>query len=227
MVLLTTSGRPLDIRETGARAILHLWYPGSAAGQATANLLFGEAAPSGKLPFTWVTDAAMAPVSNAHLPSHAPKDAENWHRDTPNVPAYPFGYGLGYSTFICSNLEVLDPVVRPGKPVRIAVDLANTGKRRATEVAQLYIHQRRGSSSRPVRQLKGFQRIELEPGETRRIEFTLEQEDLAYWSAAVRRKVAKASVFDVWIGTDSRADLAGRFEVRGQNLELTSRDKPF
>ena len=100
-----------------------------------------------------------------------------------------------------------------GKPVEVSVDLRNTGRRIGDEVAQLYIHQRRGTSARPVRELKGFQRVTLKPGETQTLRFTLAPEDLRYWSAATKTWVQDASAFDVWVGGSSTADLHGTFEV--------------
>src|SRR6185312_1821040 len=101
-----------------------------------------------------------------------------------SAPTYPFGYGLSYTTFQYANLKVGQSSYAPGQPVKVTVDLTNTGKRTGDEVAQLYIHQRYGTSARPVRELKGFQRVTLKPGETRTLTFTLKPDDLRYWSAA-------------------------------------------
>lgn len=214
VVVVLMSARPLSLHDTKAAAILDLWYPGSEGGSAAANLLFGDATPGGKLPYTWLRTAAQAPMTYARLISHAPKDADRRYWDTSNAPTYVFGHGLSYTSFAYSGLAVERPTYRPGEPVRIAVDLTNTGQRSGDEVAQLYIHQRSGSSARPVRLLKGFQRVTLAPGERRRLTFTLTPDDLAYWSAASGGWVREESTFDVWIGGSSSADLAGSFAVK-------------
>jgi beta-glucosidase len=214
VVVLVMSGRPLDLKETKAQAILDVWYPGSAGGDAVANLLFGDATPGGKLPFTWIRDAAQAPNPYAHLISHSPANADKRYWNGTSQPTWPFGYGLGYTTFQYSNLHVAQPAYAVGQPVTVTVDLKNTGARAGDEVAQLYIHQRYGTSSRPVRELKGFQRVSLKPGETRTLTFTLSPADLRYWSAATHGWVQDEAPFDVWVGGDSRADLSGRFEIR-------------
>lgn len=213
VVVLLMSVRPLTVHESKAQAILNIWYPGSEGGAAVANLLFGDANPGGKLPITWVRSAAQLPMTYARLPSHHPETAEQRYAETSNAPAWPFGYGLSYTSFSYSNLQVATPAVAVGQAVTVTVDLTNTGTRAGDEVAQLYIRQHYGASSRPVRQLKGFQRITLAAGETRTLSFVLTPDDLRYWSAATRGWVQDASAFDVWIGGDSTASLAGSFEV--------------
>jgi beta-glucosidase len=154
-------------------------------------------------------------MTYAHDTTHDPAGAGTRYWDTLNDPTYPFGYGLSYSNFAYSALKVVTPRVAPGQPVTVSVDLANTGKRTADEVAQLYIHQRSGTSVRPVRELKGFQRVTLKPGETRKLSFTLWPQDLRYWSAVTHGWVADSATFDVWVGGSSAADLAAQFVVAG------------
>jgi beta-glucosidase len=216
VVLLLMSARPLDLKETKAAAILDIWYPGSAGGQAVADLLFGDAAPGGKLPFTWIRSASQAPNPYAHLISHDPKHADQRYWNGTSAPSYPFGYGLSYTSFQYSNLRIERPSYAPGEPVSVTVDLENTGARAGDEVAQLYIHQRWGASARPIRLLKGFQRVTLSPGERRTLRFTLRPEDLRYWSAATSGWVQDQSAFDVWIGGNSAAELAGSFQVKAR-----------
>ena len=213
VVVLLMSGRPLDLKDSKAQAILDIWYPGSAGGAATANLLFGDAAPGGKLPFTWVRRVAQAPNPYSHLISHDPANADKRYWNETSAPTWPFGYGLGYTRFEYANLRTERSAYKVGEPVKVTVDLKNTGARAGDEVAQLYIHQRYGGSARPIRELKGFQRVTLKPGETRTLSFSLKPEDLRYWSAAARGWVQEASAFDVWVGGDSAAELAARFEV--------------
>jgi beta-glucosidase len=214
VVVLLMNGRPLDLKETKAQAILDIWYPGSAGGDAVADLLFGDANPGGKLPFAWIRSAAQAPNPYAHLVSHDPAHADQRYWNGTSAPVWPFGHGLSYTSFQYANLRVARPSYRRGEPVTVSVDLTNTGPRAGDEVAQLYIHQRHGTSARPIRELKGFQRVGLEPGETRTLTFTLRPDDLRYWSAATGGWVQDESPFHVWVGGDSRATLAGSFEIR-------------
>jgi len=214
IVVVLMNGRPLDLKDTKAQAILDIWYPGSLGAVATANLLFGDAVPGGKLPFTWPRNASQVPVYYAHLASHDPKNADRRYWNEPNAPAYPFGYGLSYSTFAYSNLHVDRPEITPEDMVSVSVDLKNSGPRTADEVAQLYIHQRSGTAARPVRELKGFQRVTLRPGETRTLTFKLGPAELRYWNAAVRGWVIDESGFDVAVGTDSTAVFSAEFTIK-------------
>ena len=214
IVVVLMSARPLDLKDTKARAILDVWYPGSAGGEATADLLLGDAAPGGKLPFTWIRSAAQAPNPYAHLLSHDTAHADQRYWNETSAPTWPFGYGLAYTTFKYTNLHVERPTAARGQPIAVSVDLTNAGARTGDEVAQLYIHQRWGTSARPIRELKGFQRVSLKPGETRTLSFTLKPEDLRYWSAATGGWVQDQAAFDVWVGGDSKADLAGTFEIK-------------
>jgi beta-glucosidase len=179
-----------------------------------ANLLFGEAAPGGKLPFTWVRNAAQAPLFYSHLTTHDPANADKRYWNESSGPRYPFGYGLSYTTFEYANLRVERSVIAPGEPIDVTVDLKNTGTHAGDEVAQLYIHQRSGTSARPIRELKGFQRATVKPGEVRNLHFRLQPDDLRYWSAVTGSWVQDATQFDVWIGGSSAANLTGMFEVK-------------
>lgn len=214
VIVVLMSARPLDLKDSKAAAILDIWYPGSRGGTAVANLLFGDATPGGKLPFTWLRNAAQAPNPYAQLISHKPENPNGRYWNESSAPTYPFGFGLSYTTFAYSNLKVDQPSYRRGQPVKVTVNVTNTGTRAAEEVAQLYIHQRRGTSARPVRELKGFQRVALRPAETRTIGFTLTSDDLRLWSAATRSWVLDASLFDLWVGGDEQANLATTFDVK-------------
>lgn len=217
VIVVLFSARPLDLKETGAGAILDMWYPGSEGGSAVAKLLFGEATPGGKLPFSWIRSPAHAPNYYAQLISHKPNPVQGRYWNETSAPTYPFGYGLSYTRFAYSNLRVGQPDYHEGEKVTVTFDLKNVGSRSGDEVAQLYIHQRRGTSARPARELKGFRRITLEPGETKAVSFTLSPDDLRYWSAATRDWVQDESAFDVWVGGSSQAELAGSFEVKGES----------
>jgi beta-glucosidase len=214
VAVLLMSARPLDLKGADPGAILNIWYPGSQGGAAVANTLFGDAVPGGKLPFNWVRSLGQVPLPYARMKSHRPdeRNVRYWNED--GSPLYPFGFGLSYSSFAYANLRVTRPVVALGETAQVQVDLTNTGDITAAETAQLYIHQRHGSAVRPVRELKGFRRVTLAPGETRTITFAVKAEDLTYWSSAVRGWVQDETTIDVFVGGDSAAALSASFEVR-------------
>ena len=154
-------------------------------------------------------------MSYAHTRSHEPENQAVRYWDEPSTPLFPFGHGLSYSTFRYDNLQLDHQTIAPNGTLTVSVDVTNTGARDADEVVQLYLHQRHGSASRPVRELKGFRRLALATGQTGTVQFTLGPDQLRYWNAAARDWVIDASPFDVWVGTDSTADLATTFEVTG------------
>jgi beta-glucosidase len=123
------------------------------------------------------------------------------------TPLYPFGYGLSYTTFAFSNLKVGAPQVKVGGMATVSVDVANAGAVAGDEVVQLYVHQKAGSDSRPVRELKGFRRVSLKPGEKQTVTFPLGPDELRYWSTSQGKWVQDAEAFDVWVGSDSTATL--------------------
>jgi beta-glucosidase len=215
VVLLVLNGRPLDLRWASGNvpAILDIWYPGTQGGTAVANLLFGEVSPGGKLPFTWPRTVGQVPMVYSHTISHEPEKQQQRYWDEASTPLFPFGYGLSYARFDYGNLTLDRDVIASDETLTVAVDVTNTGERRAAEVVQLYIHQRFGLASRPVRELKGFRRVTVGPGESRTVQFTLGPAELRYWSAAVRDWTIDASTFDVWVGGDSTAQLSTTFEV--------------
>lgn len=218
VVLVLVNGRPLNITWAASHlpAILAAWHPGMEGGNALADLIFGDANPCGKLPVSWPRDAGQIPVYYAHNLTHQPETAKGFtsrYWDEPSAPLYPFGYGLSYTEFRVSNLQVKEATVKPGAPAVFTVDVLNQGKRAGEEVVQVYIHQRAGSASRPVRQLKGFEKVALAPGEKKTLRFSIGKDERAYWSGSVRDWVEEAEVFDVWAGTDARADLHSSFTV--------------
>ncbi len=217
IVLVLVNGRPLDLRGASkVPAVLDLWYPGTQGGAALANLLFGDAVPGGKLPFTWPRHVGQVPMIYSHLTSQDPAKAGQRYFDEESTPLFPFGYGLGYSTFAFANLKLDRTSIKAGEVLHVSVDVRNTGKRTADEVAQLYVHQRFGSAARPVRELKGFSRVTLAPGETRTVTFALGPDELRYWSAARKDWVTEASTFDIWAGGDSTATLTATFQVEAR-----------
>jgi beta-glucosidase len=213
VVLLLMTARPLDLKNSKPDALMLVWYPGTQGGAAVANLLLGEVSPGAKLPYAWPRSIGQIPLPYAQLGSHQPKTSEQRYWNEPNSPLYPFGFGLSYSTFEFSNLKVDRPAIAPGESVPVSVDVRNTGSRVADEVAQLYIHQRYGSSARPERELKGFQRVTLKPGETRTVRFTLSPAELSYWTTAKHAWVQDETTFDVYVGNSSQAALTTTFEV--------------
>ena len=210
------NGRPLDLRWAAEHvpAILDIWYPGTRGGAAVANLLFGDVSPGGKLPFTWPRTVGQVPMVYSHTRSHEPENQARRYWDEASTPLFPFGHGLSYGRFEYANLTVDQPADhhRAGRsPCRWRSP--TPADREADEVVQLYIHQRHGSASRPVRELKGFQRVTLAAGESRTLRFPVGPDERRYWNAAVRDWVTDASTFDVWVGGDSTAPLSTTFEV--------------
>ena len=215
VVLILLNGRPLNITWAAAHvpAILEAWYPGTQAGNAIADVLFGKAVPGGKLPFTWPRDVGQVPFFYAHTLSHSPQKQGTRYWDEESTPLFPFGFGLSYTTFEFSNLQVTRPQISKGEGQQVAVDVENTGDIPGDEVVQLYIHQQYGSSSRPVRELKGFRRVSLRPHEKETVKLLLTKEDLTYWTSATKSWVQDASTFDMWAGADSTAALHATFSV--------------
>jgi beta-glucosidase len=216
LALVLVNGRPLNISWAAAHvsAILDVWYPGVEGGDAVADLLFGDATPGGKLTFSWPRDDGQIPIYYAHNLTHQPETAKSFvsrYWDGPSSPLYPFGYGLSYSDFAISNFKLNRQYVGVGKNVEASVDVENTGSKAGDEVVQLYIHQRSGSASRPVRQLKGFRRITLAPGARTTVSFALGKDELSYWSPSTHAWVEESATFDVWVGEDSTASLHDSF----------------
>ena len=215
VVLLVMNGRPLDLRWPAEHvpAILDIWYPGTQGGAAVANLLFGEVSPGGRLPFTWPRTVGQVPLVYTHTRSHEPVNQARRYWDEDGSPLFPFGHGLSYGRFEYANLTVDQPAITTSGTVTVSVEVTNTADREADEVVQLYVHQRHGSASRPVRELKGFSRVTLAAGETRSLQFPVGPNERRYWNAAVRDWVIDPSTFDVWVGGDSTAQLSTTFDV--------------
>ena len=215
VVVLVMNGRPLDLRWAAANvpAILDVWYPGSQGGAAVARLLFGDVSPGGKLPFSWPRTVGQVPLFYAHTRSHEPENQGRRYWDEASTPLFPFGHGLSYSTFGYRDLRVDRDTMTTADTATVSVTVRNTGPRDADEVVQVYLHQRHGTASRPVRELKAFRRVHLAAGESAELAFPLGPADLRYWNAAARGWTNDTSEFDVWVGGDSTAALTGRFAV--------------
>jgi beta-glucosidase len=217
VVLVLSSGRPLDIRWASEHvgAIVQTWQLGTEAGPAIADVLFGDAAPSGRLPVSWPRSVGQVPVYYAHKSTGRPATDDRWHSGyqfESSEPLYPFGHGLTYTTFSYAKLRVTPGLVGPTGTARVAVDVRNSGARAATEVVQLYVHDRVAPCTRPVRELKGFARVALAPGERRTVEIELPAAELAFFDPAAGW-TAPGGAFDVWVGHDSEAALHATLEV--------------
>lgn len=218
VVLVLENGRPLDIRwaSNHVPAILESWYSGTEGGNAVADILFGDVNPGGKLPVSWPRVAGAEPLYYNHNLTHEPEDSPHFtsrYWDMNSKPLYPFGYGLSYTTFKFANLKLSKTTIGVSDSTEASVDVTNTGSVAGDAVAQIYIHQRYGSASRPVRQLKGFERVALQPGETKTLKFPLGRSELQYWSPQDKRWIVEPSEFDVWAGGDSTATLHAEFKV--------------
>ena len=213
VVLVLMNGRPLDLRWAVEHvpAILDIWYPGSQGGAAVANLLFGDVSPGGKLPFSWPRTVGQVPITYSHTISHEPQNQLKRYWDEESSPLFPFGFGLSYGRFAYSDLTLDRDTVGVDESLTASVTVTNTSDTDADEVVQLYLHQRHGSASRPVRELKGFRRVHVAAGASQTVELTVGPNERRYWNAAVRDHVVEASTFDLWVGGDSRADLAATF----------------
>jgi len=191
--------------------VLEAWYPGTRGGEAIANLLFGDATPGGHLPLSWPRDVGQIPIHYDHnLTQDAAGESKRYWNE-PAKPLFPFGFGLTYSTFAFSNLKVDHATSHTGSTITVSVEMTNTGDRAADDVAQLYIHQRSGLASRPVRQLKGFQRVTLAAHEHRTLQFTLSDKELTYYSGATHSWVIDPATFDLYAGDNADATLTGTF----------------
>jgi beta-glucosidase len=218
VVLVLLNGRPLNISWAASHvpAILEAWYPGSEGGNAIADTLFGDSTPAGKLPITWPRSAGQSPLYYAHNLTQAPETAPDFksrYWDDSSLPLFPFGFGLSYTNFAFSNLKLSAPTMKADGKIDVSIDVQNTGDRAGDEIVQLYIHQQAGSASRPVRQLKGFERITLAAGEKKTVTFPLTRAELQYWSPQSKQWVVEPEKFDVWVGEDSTAKTHAEFAI--------------
>jgi beta-glucosidase len=215
IVLVLINGRPLDITWASQHvaAILDVWYPGTEGGNAVADLLFGDANPGGKLPVSWPRSVGQVPIFYARDLTQIPESPDTRYWDSSSAPLYPFGYGLSYSTFSLEGLRESSSTMKVDSFITVSVDVQNTGVVTGDQVVQLYTHQRSGSASRPVRELKGFQRITLKPGEKQTVNLKLETKNLGFWSPQTHRWAVEPGVFDLWVGADSTATQHTTFTV--------------
>jgi len=234
IVLIVMAGRPLTMHKVIDKldAVLYAWHPGSMGGPAIADLLFGIESPSGKLPVSFPRMVGQIPIyysrkNSGRPPSHdsithidkidgrAPQTSlgmSAFHLDAGFTPMFPFGYGLSYSRFEYRDIHVSLPRIELGDTVDISATVTNIGDVTAEEVVQLYVRDLVGSVTRPVRELKGFRRIRLGPGESLAVCFRLHTDDLAFYNRTMTR-VTEPGQFHVWIGGDSTAELWSEFEI--------------
>jgi beta-glucosidase len=209
MVAVLMNGRPLTINwlATNAGAILETWFSGTQGGNAIADVLFGDVNPGGKLPVTFPRNVGQVPLYYNHMHTGRPP-VENQkytskYLDSAWTPLYPFGFGLSYTQFRISNLQLSTPSIRPDGRVTVTVDVENTGQRAGDEVIQLYIRDVAASVTRPVMELKGFQRIALQPGQKRRVEFVLGAEHLGFYNRDLKF-VVEPGDFKIMVGANSQ-----------------------
>jgi len=211
VVLVLFTGRPLAIKseDENAPAILNVWFGGSEAGFAIADVLFGDVNPSGKLTTTWPQNIGQVPIYYAHKNTGRPLDGQWFQKfrsnylDVSNDPVYPFGYGLSYSNFNYSDVKLSSNSLKGNQALTASVTITNTGKYDGKEVAQLYIRDVIGSITRPVKELKGFQKIELKAGESKTVTFNITTEDLKFYNSNLKYDWEPGE-FVIMIGGNSR-----------------------
>ena len=222
VVLVLFDGRPLVLNDEKATvpAILNVWFAGSEAGNAIADVLFGDVNPSGKLTTTFPRSVGQIPIYYAHKNTGRPlsnkegkfeKFTSNY-LDERNEPLFPFGFGLSYTTFEYSNLKTSSDKMNFGGKVNVSVDVTNTGNFDGKEIVQLYIRDLVGTVTRPVRELKGFQKIALKKGEKQTVTFEITVEDLKFYNSDLQF-VAEPGQFDIFVGENSNADKKVSFSL--------------
>jgi beta-glucosidase len=212
------NGRPLSIGwlATNSPAILETWFAGTMGGHAIADALFGEVNPGGKLPITFPRNVGQVPIYYNHRPTGRPAEANNKYSskylDVPWTPLFPFGFGLSYTQFKLSNLQLSAERIRANESVAVGVDVQNIGRLEGDEVVQLYLRQVAASVTRPVKELKGFERVSLRPGESRHLMFRLGPPELGLYNRSLRF-VVEPGTFNVILGSSSEGSLATSFQV--------------
>ncbi|HXC72490.1 MAG TPA: beta-glucosidase BglX [Pyrinomonadaceae bacterium] len=219
-VVVLVNGRPLSVGwiANNVPAILESWMGGSESGNAIADILFGDVNPSAKLPVTFPRSVGQVPMYYNYMNTGRPPEAENRYTskyfDMPWTPLFPFGHGLSYTKFKITNLQLSAPRIDANGKLTVSVDVENVGARAGDEVVQLYIRDPVATMTRPVKELKGFQRVSLQPGQKRRVEFVLDREHLGFWNREMRY-VVEPGEFRVMVGSSSADVIEARFEVAG------------
>lgn len=216
IVLVLFAGRAMEIKEENelADAILNVWFPGSEAGLAISDVLFGKVNPSAKLPMTFPRSVGQIPIFYNHKNTGRPLDASKTEKcefqkfrsnylDECNTPLYPFGYGLSYTQFAYNNLNVSSKNLKGNQTLKVSVELKNSGKYDGAEIVQLYIRDLVGSNTRPVKELKGFQKVFLKAGETKTVTFNITPEDLKFYDNNLKYDW-ESGEFEIFVGGDSQ-----------------------
>ena len=221
VVLVLFTGRPLTLEWEAEHvpAMLNVWFGGTQAAEAIGDVLFGDVNPSGKLPATFPRSVGQIPLFYNHKNTGRPLLGDKFEKfrsnylDVPNTPLYPFGYGLSYTTFDYGDVRLSASEMTADGSIEATVRLTNSGRRDGVEVVQLYIRDRVGSSTRPVQELKGFQRVALKAGESRDLSFTIDVSLLKYYDFDLHY-VAEPGEFDVMIGGASDAVKQASFTLK-------------
>jgi beta-glucosidase len=219
------NGRPLALNElhNTVPAILEAWYPGTEAGPAVANVLFGDVNPSGKLPMTFPRVTGQIPLfynhKNTGRPPQEGMDYKSTYLDTPWTPLYPFGHGLSYTTFSYSSPRVSAEQITVNDTVRVSVNVTNSGDRAGTEVVQLYVQDSTASITPRVKELRGTKRVSLSPGETETVRFALTMDDLALFGPGMKR-IVEPGYFHVHVGTSSADVQTAIFRLTGETTAV-------
>ncbi|MFZ5958425.1 beta-glucosidase BglX [Pseudomonas knackmussii] len=220
LVLVLMNGRPLDLRweSENADAMLETWFSGTEGGNAIADVLFGDYNPAGKLAMTFPRSVGQIPIYYNHLNTGRPFDHEHPNKytsryfDSQNGPLYPFGYGLSYTSFSVSDVKLSSAKMHKGDTLTARVTVKNTGKRAGETVVQLYLRDLVASISRPVKELKGFRKVMLQPGESKVVEFPIREQDLRFYDGSLRY-ASEPGDFKVMIGLDSDDVKEGQFTL--------------
>lgn len=215
VVVVLMNGRPLDLSwlDAHAPAILEAWFPGTQAGHAVADVLFGDYNPSGKLTVSFPRNLGQVPIFYNNKNTGRPMSADKYtskYLDVANTPLYPFGYGLSYTTFQYDNLKISSPTLTNNQKIEVSVEVTNTGKMSGREVVQLYVRDLVGSVTRPVKELKDFRKIFLEPGEQSVVTFEITPATLEFLTRNMQW-AAEPGAFEVFVGTDSGTTQSVRF----------------
>ena len=220
IVVVLMNGRPLAISTIAdkATAIVEAWHAGSQAGHGIADVLFGAYNPSGKLPMSFPRNTGQLPLYYSQKNTGRPSSEDDvfWthYTDSPNTPLYPFGYGLSYTQFDYSAIELSATSVAVDESLEVSVTVTNSGKRDGVEIVQLYIRDRIGSVTRPIKELKGFARVALKAGESQQVSFTLDEKTLGFYSSQGDYRV-EPGAFDVFVGGGSEQLERRSFELTG------------
>lgn len=221
VVLVLMSGRPLTIEEEMSLPvdILQVWHPGVEAGNAIADVVFGDYNPSGKITASWPRNVGQIPVYHSQKNTGRPELKKDWEKfksnylDVENTPLIPFGFGLSYTTFEYSDLNVNKSTIAQGESINVSVTVKNTGDFDGEEVVQLYLHDVVRSITPPLRTLKGFEKVMLKSGESKTVTITLKPEDLKFYNTSLEF-VAEPGEFEVYVGGNSEATLKTSFTLK-------------